>query len=262
MDGARSGRGLGRETAWGGLGRSLARRALPWAVAPWADRLWAWPASALGLLVLRGARHAPALLQRGLTPRAAVGSQACLSLQESHQTAADFRLYVENHTRHLDEVSRRHVRVYQLYSRSSSGHLQVLGKRVRANGEDGNKYALLAVESDTFGSHVRIKGKETGYYVCMDRRGKVLGKLDGRSQGCVFVEEVLENNFTAFMLAGHRDWFLGFTRKGRAQRGPRTHRTQREGHFMKRPPQGTGGEGQSPFRFTALTPRTKPALGP
>ncbi|XP_026517941.1 fibroblast growth factor 18-like [Terrapene carolina triunguis] len=122
--------------------------------------------------------------------------------------------------------------------------------------------ALLAVESDTFGSHVRIKGKETGYYVCMDRRGKVLGKLDGRSRGCVFVEEVLENNFTAFMSAGHRGWFLGFTRKGRAQRGPRTHRTQREGHFMKRPPKGTGGEGQSPFRFTALTPRTKRALGP
>uniref|UniRef100_A0A8C4YRD1 Fibroblast growth factor n=1 Tax=Gopherus evgoodei TaxID=1825980 RepID=A0A8C4YRD1_9SAUR len=193
--------------------------------------------------------------------QAAVGSQACLSLQESHQTAADFRLYVENRTQHLDEVSRRHVRVYQLYSRSSSGHLQVLGKRVRANGEDGNKYALLAVESDTFGSHVRIKGKETGYYVCMDRRGKVLGKVWG-CPGCVFVEEVLENNYTAFLSARHRGWYLGFTRQGRAQRGPHTPRTQREGHFMKRPPKGTGGGGQSPFRFTALTPRTKWAPGP
>ncbi|CAM5110594.1 unnamed protein product [Eretmochelys imbricata] len=198
----------------------------------------------------------------GPDPRAAVGSQACLSLQESHQPTADFCLYVESHTRHLDEASRRHVRVYQLYSRSSTGHLQVLGKRVRANGEDGNKYALLAMESDTFGSHVRIKGKETGYYVCMDRRGKVLGKLDGQSRGCVFVEEVLENNYTAFMSAWHRGWYLGFTRKGRAQTGPRTHRTQREGHFMKRPPKGAGGEGQSPFRFTALTQRTKRALGP
>ncbi|XP_043368864.1 fibroblast growth factor 18-like isoform X2 [Dermochelys coriacea] len=122
--------------------------------------------------------------------------------------------------------------------------------------------ALLAMESDTFGSHVRIKGKETGYYVCMDRRGKVLGKLDGRSRGCVFVEEVLENNYTAFMSAWHQSWYLGFTRKGRAQTGPRTHRTQREGHFMKRPPKGTGGEGQSPFRFTALPQWTKRALGP
>ncbi|EMP29838.1 Fibroblast growth factor 18 [Chelonia mydas] len=96
--------------------------------------------------------------------------------QESHRPTADFRLYVESRTRHLDELSRRHVRVCQLYSRTSTGHLQILGKRVRANGEDGNPYALLAMESDTFGSHVRIKGKETGYYVCMDRRGKVLGK--------------------------------------------------------------------------------------
>ncbi|KAM9111709.1 fibroblast growth factor 18-like [Pangshura tecta] len=198
-----------------------------------------------------------------------LGHLACLCLlllllpmQESHQTAANFCLYVENRTRHLAEGSRRHVRVYQLYSRSSSGHLQVLGKRVRANGEDGNKYALLAVESDTFGSHVRIKGKESGYYVCMDRRGKVLGKLDGRSQGCIFVEEVLENNYTAFLSARHRGWYLGFTRQGRAQRGPHTHWTQGEGHFMKRPPKGTGGEGQSPFHFTALTPRTKRAPGP
>ncbi|XP_043401826.1 fibroblast growth factor 18-like [Chelonia mydas] len=195
-------------------------------------------------------------------PQSRSGEPACLSLQESHRPTADFRLYVESRTRHLDELSRRHVRVCQLYSRTSTGHLQVLGKRVRANGEDGNPYALLAMESDTFGSHVRIKGKETGYYVCMDRRGKVLGKLDGRSRGCVFVEEVLENNYTAFMSAWHRGWYLGFTRKGRAQTGPRTHRTQREGHFMKRPPKGAGGEGQSPFRFTALTQRTKRALGP
>ncbi|TFJ96800.1 perforin-1-like [Platysternon megacephalum] len=171
-----------------------------------------------------------------------------LPVQESHQTAADFRLYVENRTRHLDAGSRRPVRVYQLYSRSSSGHLQVLGKRVRANGEDGNKYGASLAGPRGEGAAATCPAPGSA--------------LDGRSRGCVFVEEVLENNYTAFMSARHRGWYLGFTRKGRAQRGPRTHRTQREGHFMKRPPKGTGGEGQSSFRFTALTPPTKRALGP
>uniref|UniRef100_A0A8C0IS35 Fibroblast growth factor 18 n=1 Tax=Chelonoidis abingdonii TaxID=106734 RepID=A0A8C0IS35_CHEAB len=185
----------------------------------------------------------------------AVGSQACLSLQESHQTAADFRLYVENRTQHLDKVSRRHVRVYQLYSRSSSGHLQVLGKRVRANGEDGNKYgAGLGGPRGRELHHMSYPQSSPG--------SLSFPQLDGQSQGCVFVEEVLENNYTAFLSARHRGWYLGFTRQGRAQRGPSTHWTQREGHFMKRPPKGTGGEGQSPFRFTALTPWTKQAPGP
>lgn len=148
-----SGRGLGRETAWGegtetslvsggrvgGLGRSLAGRALPWLP---------------GQTGYGPGQHLPfvSLCCEGLgmpqpppeepDPQSRSGEPACLSLQESHRPTADFRLYVESRTRHLDELSRRHVRVCQLYSRTSTGHLQVLGKRVRANGEDGNPYGV------------------------------------------------------------------------------------------------------------------------
>uniref|UniRef100_A0A452IJ11 Uncharacterized protein n=1 Tax=Gopherus agassizii TaxID=38772 RepID=A0A452IJ11_9SAUR len=70
-----------------------------------------------------------------------------------------------------DDVSRKQLRLYQLYSRTSGKHIQVLGRRISAKGEDGDKYAQLLVETDTFGSQVRIKGKETDFYLCMNRKG-------------------------------------------------------------------------------------------
>uniref|UniRef100_A0A8P0NZ05 Fibroblast growth factor 18 n=2 Tax=Canis lupus familiaris TaxID=9615 RepID=A0A8P0NZ05_CANLF len=89
----------------------------------------------------------------------------------------DFRIHVENQTRARDDVSRKQLRLYQLYSRTSGKHIQVLGRRISARGEDGDKYAQLLVETDTFGSQVRIKGKETEFYLCMNRKGKLVGKV-------------------------------------------------------------------------------------
>jgi hypothetical protein len=42
-----------------------------------------------------------------------------------------------------DQFSRRQVRVYQLYSRTSGKHVQIQGKRVTATAEDGNNYGKL-----------------------------------------------------------------------------------------------------------------------
>ncbi|EHB11068.1 Fibroblast growth factor 18 [Heterocephalus glaber] len=75
----------------------------------------------------------------------------------------DFRIHVENQTPALEDVSCKQLRLYQLYS-------------------DGDKYAQLLVERDTFGSQVRIKGKETEFYLCMNRKGKLVGKPDGTSK--------------------------------------------------------------------------------
>ncbi|XP_040200641.1 fibroblast growth factor 18 [Rana temporaria] len=89
----------------------------------------------------------------------------------------DFRIHVENQTRGRDDVSRKQLRLYQLYSRTSGKHIQILGRRISAKGEDGDKYAQLLVETDTFGSQVRIKGRETDFYLCMNRKGKLIGKV-------------------------------------------------------------------------------------
>ncbi|XP_048852433.1 fibroblast growth factor 18-like [Brienomyrus brachyistius] len=179
-------------------------------------------------------------------------------LQESQQRLADFRLYIENHTRHPEDLSRKQIRIYQLYSRTTARHVQVLGRKVNANGEDGGQYAVLVVETETFGSHVRIKGKETDHYICMNRNGKIIGKRNGRSQECVFVEEFLENNYTALLSVKYKGWYLGFNRKGSPKKGSRTAQTQQEVHFMKRPPRGMA-ELPEDFRFTPVTKRTRRA---
>lgn len=52
----------------------------------------------------------------------------------------NFGVHVENQTGVRDGLSRKHHRVYQLYSRTSGKHIQVLGKKITAMGEDGDKY--------------------------------------------------------------------------------------------------------------------------
>lgn len=48
--------------------------------------------------------------------------------------------------------------------------------------------AKLIVETDTFGSRVRIKGAATGFYICMNKKGKLIGKVGckgvGKAENC------------------------------------------------------------------------------
>lgn len=37
--------------------------------------------------------------------------------------------------------------------------------------------AKLVVETDTFGSRVRVRGAETGLYICMNKKGKLIAKV-------------------------------------------------------------------------------------
>ncbi|KAG5853165.1 fibroblast growth factor 18a isoform X1 [Anguilla rostrata] len=181
----------------------------------------------------------------------------CSPLQVFAVDGVNFSVHVENQTRVRDAMSRRQHRVYQLYSRTSGKHVQVLGRRISARGEDGDKYAQLVVEADTFGSQVRIRGKETNYYLCMNRRGKLVGKkASNRSADCVFVEKVLENHYTALMSARYAGWYVGFTKRGRPRRGPHTLPNQQDVHFMKRLPPGEQPHTQ-PFRFTTVSKRSK-----
>lgn len=61
----------------------------------------------------------------------------------------NFSVHVENQTQVRDTMSRRHHRVYQLYSRTSGKHVQVLGRRISARGEDGDKYGKTHTRTST-----------------------------------------------------------------------------------------------------------------
>lgn len=70
----------------------------------------------------------------------------------------NFSVHVENQTQVRDTMSRRHHRVYQLYSRTSGKHVQVLGRRISARGEDGDKYGK---------THTVELGKHLGKCECI-----------------------------------------------------------------------------------------------
>lgn len=79
---------------------------------------------------------------------------------------------------------------------------------------------------------------------------------DGTSKECVFIEKVLENNYTALMSAKYSGWYVGFTKKGRPRKGPKTRENQQDVHFMKRYPKGQA-ELQKPFKYTTVTKRSR-----
>ncbi|XP_059585424.1 fibroblast growth factor 8 [Alligator mississippiensis] len=159
--------------------------------------------------------------------------------QVTVQSPPNFTQHVREQSLVTDQLSRRLVRTYQLYSRTSGKHVQILdNKKINAMAEDGDAHAKLIVETDTFGSRVRIKGAETGFYICMNKKGKLIGKSNGKGKDCVFTEIVLENNYTALQNAKYEGWYMAFTRKGRPRRGSKTRQHQREVHFMKRLPKG------------------------
>ncbi|XP_062865881.1 fibroblast growth factor 8b [Trichomycterus rosablanca] len=170
----------------------------------------------------------------------------------------NFRHHVTEHSRLSDRTSRRLTRTYQLYSRTSGRHVQVLSnKRVVANGDDGDVHAQLIVETDTFGSRIRIRGEKSGFYICMNKKGKLIGRRKGHGRDCIFTEIVLENNYTALQNAKYKGWYMAFTRKGRPKKATRTQQHQREAHFMKRVPQGHLITEHKPFEILQVNKRTK-----
>lgn len=39
------------------------------------------------------------------------------------------------------------------------------------------------METDTFGSRVRVRGAETGLYICMNKKGKLIAKVKSQEDG-------------------------------------------------------------------------------
>ncbi|KAA0722257.1 Fibroblast growth factor 8b [Triplophysa tibetana] len=186
----------------------------------------------------------------------------CYYTQTTIQSGSvpDFKHHVSKQSRLSDRTSRRLTRTYQLYSRTSGKHVQVLGnRRINANGEDGDIHAKLVVETETFGSQVRIRGEKTGYYICMNKRGKLILQRKGCGRDCIFTEIVLENNYTALENAKYKGWYMAFTRKGRPRKATETQQHLREAHFMKRLHQGQLFTEQKPFELIPypLNKRTK-----
>uniref|UniRef100_A0A3Q4GJZ0 Fibroblast growth factor 8a n=1 Tax=Neolamprologus brichardi TaxID=32507 RepID=A0A3Q4GJZ0_NEOBR len=152
----------------------------------------------------------------------------------TNQSPPNFTQHVSEQSKVTDRTSRRLIRIYQLYSRTSGKHVQVLpNKKINAMAEDGD-----------------VHGKRNPVTpVITDNSLKI---KNGLGRDCIFTEIVLENNYTALKNVRYEGWYMAFTRRGRPRKGSRTRQHQREVHFMKRLPKGhqpTHPSHHRPFDF-------------
>ncbi|EGV95745.1 Fibroblast growth factor 8 [Cricetulus griseus] len=94
-------------------------------------------------------------------------------------------------------------------------------------------FTKLTVETDSYGSRVRVHGATVGLYICTIMKGKLIAKSNGKGKNCVFTEMVLENSYTALQSVR---LVHGLYWQGPAPQG--THQRQCKLYFMKRLLQG------------------------
>ncbi|XP_072027282.1 fibroblast growth factor 8b-like isoform X2 [Amphiura filiformis] len=125
-----------------------------------------------------------------------------------------------------------------LYNRCSSQHLRILpGREIDAKGQERDEFARLIITSKRFDG-VTIQGERTGYYLCMNKKGQMIGRKrlkTGGSVTCVFTETINEvDKWTEFRPVQKTDWFIGFTREGQPKRIDRCRPGSKSVQFLKR----------------------------
>lgn len=124
--------------------------------------------------------------------------------------------------------------VKQLYCRTGHNLAVFPAGTVYGTREPYNRYAILELSSPDIGE-VRIKGAETGLYVCMDAEGNVYAKNDRLAEDGIFYE-LYEGGYNMYMSKMNKEkgWYLGIKKSGAPKPGPRTARGQKAVQFMPR----------------------------
>ncbi|XP_022091707.1 fibroblast growth factor 18-like isoform X2 [Acanthaster planci] len=158
----------------------------------------------------------------------------CLSVQESVQQ--DYENSFDQGLAGIDfdyTVSKpTHL---QLYSRASAKHLRIMGRNIDANGSFGDPDARLLFRTNSLEGQITIQGEQTGYFLCINKKGHVVGRRlkKGGSVSCVFTETI-NNGYTELKLVQKTEMYLGFNRDGRAMRAQRTRPGVKSVQFLKR----------------------------
>ncbi|XP_037516297.1 fibroblast growth factor 9 isoform X2 [Rhipicephalus sanguineus] len=93
--------------------------------------------------------------------------------------------------------------------------------------------AILELLSHDIGQ-VRIRGVETGLFVCMDAEGRVYAKNRMDEEGIFY--EMYEGGYNLYLSKLNKDkgWYLGIKKSGVPKPGPRTARGQKAVQFLPR----------------------------
>ncbi|XP_039371844.1 fibroblast growth factor 22 isoform X1 [Mauremys reevesii] len=94
--------------------------------------------------------------------------------------------------------------------------------------------SILEIRSVRVGV-VAIKSVHTGFYLAMNKKGKVYGSKD-YNPNCKFQERIEENGYNTYASLrwrpGNRPMFLALNGKGRPRQGSRTRRRHLSAHFL------------------------------
>jgi len=117
-----------------------------------------------------------------------------------------------------DKVTNQHC---HLYNRCSGGYVQLLGKRVDAQGKKDSRYAALSIQTQPFGGKdeipgfaVRILGDISGVFLCFNRKGRLVTRWNGNNIRCTFSEVVTDNKRLKLQSLFNPEWFIGFNSRG------------------------------------------------
>ncbi|KAL1422679.1 hypothetical protein MTO96_003765 [Rhipicephalus appendiculatus] len=105
---------------------------------------------------------------------------------------------------------------------------------VRGTQEHFAENAILELLSHDIGQ-VRIRGVETGLFVCMDAEGRVYAKKNRMDEEGIFYE-MYEGGYNLYLSKLNKDkgWYLGIKKSGVPKPGPRTARGQKAVMFIPR----------------------------
>lgn len=132
---------------------------------------------------------------------------------------------------------------YNRYEGDDHQDSEVEDKEEEATGEEGavlgcpepfDPHAILELSSHDIGE-VRIRGVETGLYICMDAEGNVYAKKDRLAEDGIFYE-IYEGGYNNYLskLNKEKGWYLGIKKSGVPKPGHRTARGQKAVQFLPR----------------------------
>lgn len=157
----------------------------------------------------------------------------CICIQRSKQQRdINPNMPSRNHPRgtsSTEEVCLRHE--------GSGRFLRVRGRSlIDAVGEDESDDSLLIIETLSLNGTVSIRGKNSRFYLCVNKRGDIVGRRRLKEESnlmCVFFMHQLENSQYVFEPLQFTGMYVGFKKDGEKKNANKVNKYKNASHFTK-----------------------------
>ncbi|XP_065071206.1 fibroblast growth factor 17-like [Rhopilema esculentum] len=152
--------------------------------------------------------------------------------KEQFEFISDFYQRMKFNPSHFASVPNYKVR---LYSKASESHIRILSRRhIDSLGKMG-KDSILIIETLAFGV-IRIRGEQSGLYLCMNKRGHLVGRKHLKFSRCDFmVEDDHPKAYKRYVSLAFKNNSIAFNKNGRPRTAKRVpNREHRSVLFLER----------------------------